>query len=115
MEEAATYTSLIKIGRIFDASTLAADVNVWADYDEEDRPDATFYQRGALQLGRDFLHRDRDDPVVIDHDLDRQIGVVTELFEFPDTDGYGSPHSRGSGIHLPGSSAAHALRSPGRL
>lgn len=41
-----------------------------------------------LKLGRDFFRREQDDALLIDHDDDRPIGRVHDLFELEDVDGW---------------------------
>lgn len=48
-----------------------------------DRPDRTLYRRGSLQ----FLPNRSEVPLVIDHDLERRIGIVDRFFELDWTDG----------------------------
>jgi hypothetical protein len=64
--------ALIKIGRLYNS--------------ESDIPEGrTRYQRGAMRFG--LPGRTEPIPLVVDHNLERQIGIVDELAELDDADG----------------------------
>jgi hypothetical protein len=63
----------IRFAPVFTTERMAAGV----------RPGRALYQRGALQ----FLPGRSTVPLLVDHDKDREVGVVHELVEWADTDG----------------------------
>jgi hypothetical protein len=66
-------TACIRFAAIYDANPN----------DKRIRPGREFFQRGSLS----FLPGHPTAPLVIEHDHDRQIGVVDALWEWQDTDG----------------------------
>ena len=70
-----TYTTLIKFAPIVTAERL--NNPTW------ERPGRTMYRSGALR----FLPTQTEIPLLVDHRMERQIGVVHELFEMDWVDG----------------------------
>ena len=69
-----SHTALIKFAPVLTAER-------WGD-PKWTRPGRTFYWNGALKL-----IPGRVTPLVVDHNLERQVGVVHELFTMELTDG----------------------------
>ena len=70
-----THSALVKLAPVVSAERL--NNPTW------ERPGRTMYWSGALR----FLPNRSEIPLVVDHNMERQVGIVHELFEMDWTDG----------------------------